>query len=412
MFQNKIIHHATSSVYGKITQILLVYTKDTDDPVTEADILERYGEFFKAMGGRIHFIILGQFGNENNPKTFRDFMNQALEAAHLVPQNHVLQVDENFNKNNFGHGGHKRLCPWVQDPFYPLHDEKNTPILLEPYNFGSGSHEGDRNIAEMVSDSTGYLIKSTKYKFEGGNLLVGDDYLIAGISTLQENKNWFFSEVEYNKQRENTEFISDQFKNLFGVNYVIWVGLKESLKFDTIKVIQGNYNRQPFFHIDLYITLGGKDKRGDEIVFVADISISEIERFNPVYHPDLKLLQSALIETQEFFRTYRDHNAGPTFKVVELPMGLRHEGNGTFIPLSYNNCLIESYSGVKNVYIPNFESPDDLEIEYVRQLQGKVQKVFDEQSVNVTFVSGSFIDSSRAGGALHCMTNVIQRRLI
>ncbi|MCP5119387.1 MAG: hypothetical protein GY953_51960, partial [bacterium] len=129
---------------------------------------------------------------------------------------------------------------WAQDGYCCLQSDDGRTVLLEPLAFNRG---GDHFVAEQVAAETNMEAEVTKYYIEGGNILAGDNYLLVGKDYL-----------EYNQQQtgESEAELTQSFRDLFGVEHVIWLGLDQAVQFP-IYVYEGRY--QPIFHIDMYITL-------------------------------------------------------------------------------------------------------------------------------------------------------------
>lgn len=396
-------HRALSDVYGRIDQVLLSMRN-----VTDRKISKQLSGILKALGGRVHFILIGpqqsMNGDDKGP-TVRA-MKKEVARAKAFPEYQLYLVEPDFDD------GPRTAAPspWVADPFTVLVGASGTPILLEPYHFGLRKRQQDQYLAEQVSASTEYFMKSTRYLFEGGNNLVGDDYMLVGMDTLVENMNRFYPDlspldVTYKHKMDE---IKIAFGNTFGVKFVIWVGEEEEHVLKVLNSHQGGQQRQVFFHIDLYLTLGGKTRDGEELVFLAEIQDEEFRRIPAALHAPWKKVANALDRLKDMLEHQHERCPSPKFKVERIPMGLKQGGNGNMVPLSLNNALVEVYQGVKVIYLPEYttQSKDQA---YLEDLASRTEKALEPHGFRPIWVKGDFYANAESYGSLHCITKVLRR---
>ena len=111
-------------------------------------------------------------------------------------------------------------------------------------------------------------------------------------------------------------------------------------------------------------------------------------------------------KTAEYLSNYSKD--GLEFEVRRIPIDLWDVSStsGTF--LTYNNCLIESYNGSKNVYIPAYSSVAPGSINR-RKLDEKVVQIFADEGFNAKLLSGSYEELCKRGGSIHCITKTLDR---
>lgn len=387
------MHRPVSSVYGEITQMLLTFpgTRTVPNDI----VLQRYRGIFESLGSNIQYVVLAHSDVHGSIK-------QTAKEAKLDPSENLRLINAFSNYPAFVRkilrhiGSNVYECEldsawhsiWAQDGYCCLRKDDGTTVLLEPLSFTRG---GDHFVADQVAAETEMEVEVTKYHLEGGNILAGDDYIIVGKDYLHRN--------ESITGQSHTK-ITNGFKKLFGVSQVIWLGFDESVKFP-IDVYQGDY--QPIFHIDMYVTLGGKTTEGKELVFVADVNLAK--DILGQAKPPAVIIQ-AFEKTAQFFESYdRD---GLQFEVKRLPIDLWDvdSSSGTF--LTYNNCLIEVYGEVKNVYIPAYSSVAPGSVNR-RKLDKCVAEIFVDNGFKTKLLLGAYEELCKRGGSVHCITKVLKR---
>ncbi|WP_234497993.1 agmatine deiminase family protein [Vibrio maritimus] len=382
-----------SSVYGEIKRMLLTYPKS--NPLPNDITLQRYKGIFESLGNNIEYIILADnsahqsikqtaLNSGLDPDTNLNLINARVNyPAHV--NRLIRQISGNIWECELESSWHSI---WAQDGYCCLKDDEGNSILIEPLDF---TRNGDNFVAEQIAARTNIQVEVTKYHIEGGNILAGDNYVIVGSDYLHYNRKI---------TGETDEQITSGFQELFGVENIIWLGFDNPVNFP-IDVFQGTY--QPIFHIDMYITLGGKSENGRELIFVGDVNLAKsvLEQESPLVE-----IASSFDKTAEWLSGYSQN--GIEFEVVRIPLDLWNISNsqGTF--LSYNNCIIEVFGEAKNVYVPSYSSVAPGSINR-RKLDETVASIFNEHGFNVTMLSGAYEELCKNGGSVHCITKVLDR---
>lgn len=398
-------HPALSDVYGKIEQVLLtIPSKYGMDAVRK-----KYLGILEALGGRVKYIILAPLrGDAPKSEQIQQYW-LALKHKDWLPQEQAFILEQDFELDQ----RNSPPTPWVQDPFSMLRGEDGWPIFLEPYYFGKNTRGQDQHIAEQVSAHTGYLMKSTRYFFEGGNILVGDDFMLVGRDTLVKNLQQYHYDVGPldHGYEAAVRHISCEFCHIFGVDAIIWLGTEEPFPNETVGVHQGEFFRQVFFHIDLYVSLGGKTAGGEELVFVAELREEDLVHAGVRNDAGWLSIKAALDSTAQQLAEAHQRQFGPKFQVVRVPMGLTRFGSGNIAPLSFNNCLTEVYQGIKTAYLPHYQAKEESDAEnYFARLADAAAEAYRDEGFSIVWVHGDFLSSAPSFGSLHCIVKVIRRR--
>lgn len=242
---------------------------------------------------------------------------------------------------------------------------------------------------------------SSENGISGGNILIGENgnFLVAGADLLH----WYclgYSGTERVKARREAE---DGLRRKFGVEGVYWVNSTKA---------SGRLNGgQPLFHLDMYVTLAGRDREtGRELVLVGEVADDYVFCRQP---EETKALKESLDRTAAWFENTRNH-PGLNCRVVRIPLLVFDCRRGRFG--SYNNCLVESSGSKRVFYFPDLTPENLTEVgnsERMRRIitiQENLTAVLRQQQAGTArFVSGGFYGLSEKMGALRCRIKVIQR---
>lgn len=384
--------------------MLLLVFPGTAKEVDAEKIKKRYESIFQAFGDRVTFIILANKINQPNDDVARKLISEfetAIADSHLAPNHHVVVVGNAKTVQEDGCVLNLKHGKWAQDPFVVLQEPGGQTVLLEPM-----FHPDQENslIAEQLASSTNILLRPTRYFIEGGNILVGDDFALLGKAILEKNRQAYFSHLSEEKGREA---VTAELKRVLGLKYLFWVGFDSPTKMP-FEVFQDPEKLQHFFHLDLFITLGGKDiHSGDETVFIPKPKIE-----NTILNGDDKdkwkaefnRLVKVFDDLAQFFKEIHEKAPGPKFKVERIAIGIEISAEGKADIYSYNNAHVEWYHGIKRIYLPHYP-----------KFKGKgtedgVRRLLEGLGYRVVFIQNAFDDYMKYGhGSLHCLSKVLLR---
>jgi hypothetical protein len=244
----------------------------------------------------------------------------------------------------------------------------------------------------------------TRFAVEGGNILIGNDFALVGRNLLQRNRHHYEAHLD---PMEVEQRMQADFQRLLGMRYVYFIGSDHPLPDAKRWYPEHPEALQPFFHLDLYLSLGGKDKAGDEIIMLAEIDLPSVGK--DLSDPQRKTLEGinvALKAVKDQLSEISRHSFGPKFRIEEIPMSGCFVGDETkgqrFVPYSYNNAQFEWYHGISRVYLPHYAGCEHLEQRLRENLPGL-------GFARITFVEYDFEDFALQNGSLHCLTKVLQR---
>jgi agmatine/peptidylarginine deiminase len=382
--------YALSSVYGKIGQILLSFPGEQEQ-VKAAMVIRRYKAMFEAFGDRVDFIIMGNFGDE------AEKIKQELEDEGLRPT--LINTPWNCRKSKGGttsaHG------EFIADPFVMMVSPTGDPILLEQY---WDQECKNAFLAEQFADDMRVPILPTRYAIEGGNILVGDDYALVGRNLLARNRNLHHPGLDMSAAEKK---ITAEFCRVLGMRDVYFLGEDTEISFAKTAYPEHPEALQPFFHLDLYVTLAGHNKAGDEIVLLAEIDLPSVSKdLTPSQRSILNQLNSSLKAVKDQLVKISEECFGPKFAIEEIPMSgvfrTNTKGEDIFVPYSYNNAQVEWWHGISRIYLPHYPGKEALENRLRENLPGL-------GFGRLTFVEHDFEDYAKQNGSLHCLTKVLRR---
>ncbi|PCI21559.1 MAG: hypothetical protein COB67_14035 [SAR324 cluster bacterium] len=414
-----------SSVYGKIKTIILFF------PTNGAYSIYPYFEFVKELivqmgGGGRQFLLIA----ESN--TLSEDQSKALYILANQKGNYFCQVPIIYDSSD--------LAPWAQDCFLPITYNvagKDQTYLVEPCNESSNKNvarELVHSLEEIGLANLNIQHSDSLVPFVGGNVLIGKNFTLIGLN------------------RTNKETIKEHGENWLGKNIILLESKSTDLHLfwpecrstsdGYCNKYEASAERQAVFHLDLFITLAGKNKEGQEILVIGEpvigFSITDDTPF------DIKeLIKDVITQTtraieETIFHLKRElRNLSIPFKIIRnhLPLTyyderIDHQKTRYWCWASYNNCLVEHYydnSGldprvVKNVIMPSYGINSDYSSKKcaeTRELYGswtdlhiydlQNQWLWEDLGYEVTLMRQDYNPFIRRQGSLNCLTNCIER---
>lgn len=414
-----------SSVYGRLKTIILFF------PTNGAYSIYPYFEFVKEL--------ITQLKGKG-----RRFLLVSEDNALSETQCHQLHLLAQKNGNAFYRIPilyHSRdLAPWAQDGFlsitYNVAGEDQI-YLIEPSNITSNKNAAKELVGSLAQiNIPNFNIKhsDSPIPFVGGNVLTGDNFILIGI------------------HQSDRRMIQKFGKKWLGKNIIILESRSPaiSISWPECKVTSdGVCNRydatakkQPLFHKDLFITIAGKNKKGQEVFVIGEPTIGFsltndipadikqlakdiITQTKKAINEVISLLKKELLALNIPCKIVR--NALPLTYYDEI---VDHKKTRHWCWASYNNCLVEHYydeSGldpqmVKNVIIPSYGINSDYSNKTCPQTGEPYgswvelhrhdlenQWLWEDLGYKVTLMRQDFNPFIRRQGSLNCLTNCIER---
>lgn len=263
---------------------------------------------------------------------------------------------------------------WAQDPFLVVGDR-----LIQPAEF---EHDGDDAIAPLL----GMEVERSRLQFQGGDVLVGDDFALVGRDCAGD------------------------FEELLGCR-VVKVGTDRPIPRETnraladgrIEVVHRAVGRAtPLAHLDLFVSLAGRGPSGRYRLLVGSPELAD----NVLGRPPVDHSLSPLFD--DIAQQLLDEG----FEVTRNPLPLTYgdgrrlvEGRSERVCLWYfataNNCLV----GGDHVWLPAYGYGAWPELAATDEAN---RRIWEGLGFTTHQVSGLHPFAQRLG-ALHCITKFLEQ---
>jgi hypothetical protein len=399
------MNKAVSSYSGRINKLLFAIAGADERPIEEA--ATAYAEIIKSFPPEIEFYIVGSFtksheGIEDKQKLEQDFGSDLYDAIiRKVEGSKITVIPINFS---FEHDWMiKKLKilsqkvdleneqpaydfnDWIQDPFVVLNNSCNQIVLLESI-YPKSNVLDQIFLCDLIVAKTEFSMKTFPYILTGGNVLIGDDFMFVGVDELRLNAKEFNWNLTLRKNKVGFE---SELKKSCGVSEVLWVNLPVNWE-DNLPDLSTAL--QPMFHIDLYLTMCGRNPlNGRFRVMVGKAYEAHEKSGSDVY----KLKSELLDKTADQLQTLG-------LEVERIPLVFTHDNQNCIEKVySYNNALVEVYHGFRKVYLPLFK-------DIFTKFNFEAAKKFIDWGFAVIPVNG--LDKyAISHSGLHCITKDLSR---
>jgi hypothetical protein len=342
------------------------------------------------------FILVTHAATENQLKQWCDHKG-------LSPRATIVPIPDHF-----------KLSVWAEDAFVVAKDaETGENFLVEPHSF---YRRDDAMISYFVAQATGLRFYKCPLYFEGGNVLVGDDFILMGadypVASLVHLADFLVPEAGETKP----DLVHRMYRQYFGKNRkLVYVGSKIRIpsggrkKFtkngETWKELYLQNNEkgtvQPLFHLDMFLTLAGRSPDGKYRVLVGDSRMGA----RMLGH---KVSPYAMAEA---FDDIADTMQNLGFEVIRNPLPTVYlddpdEKERMWYFASSNNALVEiSDEEHKTVYLPTYGHGAWTELQKTDEAN---QKIWEDLGFKVILL-GDFHPFAEHSGSLHCIVRYVER---
>lgn len=238
---------------------------------------------------------------------------------------------------------------WVQDPFLVVADEEygsSGLVLVEPNANIPGTN--DDEIADHFEKLKIYRSQNAPLSFHGGNMLIADDFILVGAKhfnatkKILDKKSGILHNCNDLDLQTRAHFAAYLGKDM----RIIPVGNAQYQHciLNDGEEWEDSPEKEPFAHIDLYISLAGRDKNGQYQLVVGKPVATIPEDETAV--ESLRQLMNPVVENL----------ISEGFKVIRNPMPLTRSrpGSSNEYYCFYNNSLIEIDGNSKRIWMPTF----------------------------------------------------------
>ena len=340
----------------------------------------------------------------------------------LVHESVCSMLEDWLRSQEIGHRAKVNSVPdvinmtvWAEDDFEMVMDKADNSLhMVQPH---SNRRTGDENAAFHTSKVFGWPRVKVPVYFEGGNLLVGDNFFLLGADYAVDTYLDMNSTLEPESMDHLNRVISELFRKyldrerkLFMVGSTVQIPAvkKEKLMIDGEEWSEKYYSHnaegtvQPIFHIDMFITLAGRNQEGRYQLLVGDPRMAAkllehefMTRLNPDAFDDIANTLSKL-----------------GFDVIRNPLPLVHIDDPEkklrkWYYATYNNALVEIKStDDKTVWLPTYGHGN---WEKLKRTDEENKRIWQELGFKVVFLTDyhPFVEFS---GSVHCIKKYVQRK--
>jgi hypothetical protein len=390
------------SAEGPIGEVLLSYPAYAD---ARSSHRETYADLIEALPATTRFTVLVH-------RSVRDDLTTLLAAAGAGDRSRVVEVPD------FLH-----FLVWTQDPFLAVTTGSapvGTGTLVEPVEFARAA---DSLLADLLMDALPFMTDQSPLPLEGGNTLAGDDFVLLGGDTLLRTR--LVAERFGHLVVPPGESLDDLTLRIFrdtvapGLDVHV-VGSPRPLPTYRLsrsfvggrpvvdELFLGVGRSQPIFHIDMFVTLAGRDGDGAYRVLVGDPAMA-----------DAVLGRRSLPQSLAWaFDDVADRLRRRGLRVIRNPLPLTYvdyPGRGAEDPgvrswyfASSNNCLVQvDPSAGDRVWLPTYGHGNWPELRRTDEANADLWGSLGFDVVPL----GDYHRFAQNLGALHCITNCYRRQV-
>lgn len=305
---------------------------------------------------------------------------------------------------------------WAEDAYcIALDQTDNETYFIESAAF---DRYDDEYIADEVAKFTDLEISLANVYFQGGNVLIGDDYWLIGLDYPNNSfKLDFIKQEGAESKLEATRRVYGKLMDHGRTLYPIGTHLpvpKEAAIPQQINgtlwnhiVYRGNRagTTQPLFHIDMFITLLGKSASGNNLVMVADPSMAR----QTLGELDFVVFASQF-SMQAVFDDIAKRLQDIGFEVIRNPLPPAYAVNLQKKEISWyfataNNALVQVTPTSKDIWVPQYGFGDFSELAATDM---QTRRILEAQGFTVHAL-GDFHPFALGLGAVHCIKKYIAR---
>jgi hypothetical protein len=256
---------------------------------------------------------------------------------------------------------------WAEDPYVVVEDVGAAPprrFLVEPFAFPRG---GDSVVADLVAEATELQSTQSPLFFQGGNVLIGDDFVLIGVDYLFETLDTFLRYRPVlgmpDDPGEAQQFVVDLFRQTFdpgrelffaGTRLRVPDEERRAVTIDgeqwTEVLFAGTGHHQPIFHIDMFVSLAGRSASGRYRLLVGSPALAD----DVLGRPQLPHALS------EIFDDVARQLAAQGFEILRNPLPLTYVDDPVakerfWYFATSNNCLVQIADAEESqVWVPTY----------------------------------------------------------
>jgi hypothetical protein len=386
---------AVSSAHGPLRHVLFAYPAYAAGELSYRAV---YEDLFSKLPATTRLTVL------THPDVTAD-LEAALEAAGAAERTIVVEGP-----------AHLRFLVWAEDPYVAVQDAAGEPpvtYLVEPYTF---TRVGDAAIADLVADATAVQSTQSPLYFQGGNVLIGDDFVLIGADYPANTLALIdrYGHIEVPAGEDVNAFVRRLYRETLDPDReVLYVGTRLPVPRYTRRPFEldgetwieelylGTGTAQPIFHIDMFVTPAGRADDGRYRLLVGSPALAgEILGEPPPEHAMAPIFDdvAALLERQGF-------------AVIRTPLPLtwvddRRTRTRSWYFATANNCLVQVDADAGDaVWLPTYGHGPWADLAPV---DAEMKRIWEGLGFAVTQL-GDFNPFAQNLGSVHCIKKYLER---
>lgn len=384
-----------SSAHGPLRHLLFAYPSYAAGEYSYRDL---YADLFGKLPRQTRLTILC------HPSASGD-LKKALSTARVTRRATIVEAPEYLS-----------FLVWAEDPFVVVHDISTSPrtiFFVEPFTF---PRAGDAVISDLVAEATPLQNTQSPLYFQGGNVLIGDDFILLGadypantLALIERHQH-----ILVPSGTDPATFVHDLYRKTFDPERALhYLGTRLTVPQDqtrpvtvngenwTEEIYAGTGTAQPIFHIDMFISLAGRNARGKYRLLVGSPALAD------------QLLGRASVPhaMSEIFDDVARNLKRLGFDVIRNPLPLTYVDDAeNKVRMWYfatsNNCLVQIDKRRGNVvWLPTYGHGDWAELAATDEAN---KRVWEKLGFTVHQL-GDFHPFAQNLGSVHCIKKYLER---
>jgi hypothetical protein len=383
-----------SSAHGRIKTVLLTYPAYG---AGEYSYHRVYVDLLSKLPRGTRFVILC------HPSVVED-LQTALKEAKATRRATIIESPE-----------YVQFLVWSQDPYVIVEDlgvKAKTTYFVEPFTFRRAS---DAVISDLVAEATAYQNLQSPLYFQGGNILIGDDFTLVGADYPANTLNLVeqTGHIRIPDKADPAQFIKELYQSTFDPSRrIVYVGTRLPVpQYQTREITLngetwleelylGTGQAQPIFHIDMFISLAGRSRSGKYRVLVGSPQMADqLLGRRTIPHAMAEIFDDiARLLRRLGFLVRR--NPLPLTYVDDPAQKLR-----TWYFASANNCMVQIDGQDQTVWLPTYGHGDWADLAVIDRKNKQIWESLGFQVMELT----DFHPFAQNLGAVHCITKYLKR---
>jgi hypothetical protein len=383
-----------SSAHGPISKILFTYPAYAAGDYSYREV---YTDLFRKLPSHTQIVVLHHASSE-------DELTTALAQAGVSDRTTTVVAPD-----------HLHFLVWAEDPYVVVQDATDAAkvYFLEPYTFPRAS---DAVISDYVVEAAGLRNFQSPLYFQGGNVLIGDDFFFIGVdypaNTLRLMERGGHIIVPAGQRPE--AFVRQLYVDSFDPDRrVAYVGTtlnvpQRQVRRVTIdgqpwseEIYAGTGVAQPIFHIDMFVSLTGRNEATGKYRVLVGSPAMAAE------------LMGGEVPDQAMAPVFDDVAANLTlqgFEVERNPLPLTYVDDPArrerfWYFATANNCLVEIAGATKAVWLPTYGHGPWSDLAVVDRRNREIWEGLGFRVIEL----GDFHPFTQGLGSVHCIKKYLAR---